>query len=322
MRLASHDVLVVDVPLDRPFMGVADMRHVVLRLRSDDGVEGLGWAGWFDPTLIPALATAVDAIAGGLIGADPTNIRDLMAKVGRQVGYWGPGLTRYVRRSSTSPYTTSPPNRRALGGCLPRSARPYRVRADLCQPVPVARLRPQCLAPECRSAGCRRLERHEVPHRCQPPRIRRSGARQGRPSSRSVPTSTIMVDINQGWDHRPNQGGRSSARALSACLARGSDRSSRHRRLSTSGGQIGIPITHGEYHFDTEPFGRIVAVRAADVVMIDAHHVGGILAWLRAGDGCDVGASSRGHAPEPGDRCPLAADRARTVRRWSTWTGR
>ena len=288
MRLGSHDVLVVDVPLDRPWMGVADMRHVVLRLRSDDGVEGLGWAGWFDPTLIPALASAVDAIAGGLMGADPTHIRELMAKVGRQVGYWGPGLTRYVeamidvalhdlcaRAAGVSVASF-------LGGwgnqTVPAYASQHLWRdwdLDALHQGAGALVEAGWQAMKFR-IGANRLASHEA----ERARVVREAVGED---------IAIMVDVNQGWTVARTK---EVAPLLEPYRLAWLEDPIDHRDLAGYQrlvGQIGIPITHGEYHFDTEPFGRIAAVRAADVVMIDAHHVGGILAWMRAAAACDVG---------------------------------
>ena len=98
MEIASHDVVVVDVPLDRPFMGMASCRHVVLRMRTGEGIEGLGWVGWFAPTMIGSLASAVDAVAADLVGRHPTHRLATMQRVRQltDVVWWGPGISRYV----------------------------------------------------------------------------------------------------------------------------------------------------------------------------------------------------------------------------------
>ncbi len=288
MRLGSYDVLVVDVPLDRPFMGMSEMRHVILRLRSDDGIEGLGWAGSFDPALVPALASAVEAIAGGLIGADPTHIRDLMAKVERRLAYWGPGLTRYVeavidvavhdlcaRAAGVSVASF-------LGGggaeTVPTYASQHLWRDwdldDLHQG-----------AGALVEAGWRSMK-----FRIGANRLASDEAERARVVREAVGDDiAIMVDVNQGWTvARTKEVAPLLEPYRLAWLEDPIDYRdiAGYQRLV---GQIGIPITHGEYHFDTEPFGRIAAARAADVVMIDAHHVGGILAWMRAAAACEVG---------------------------------
>ncbi|MBT4515502.1 MAG: hypothetical protein HOC77_10480, partial [Chloroflexi bacterium] len=65
MKIVSHEIVWVDVPLSRPFVSgtgfrTSEMRHFVLKLRTDDGIEGLGWAYAHSHTMLPALANAVD----------------------------------------------------------------------------------------------------------------------------------------------------------------------------------------------------------------------------------------------------------------------
>ncbi|MEL7210802.1 MAG: hypothetical protein AAGK32_21615, partial [Actinomycetota bacterium] len=96
MRLNSHEIVVVDVPLPRRWMGFTEMRHVVLRLRTDDGLEGLGWAFAFDQRLVPALVAAVDAVVAELHGSDVIQERRIRGRVARMLDYWGNGFTRYV----------------------------------------------------------------------------------------------------------------------------------------------------------------------------------------------------------------------------------
>ena len=76
MKIESHEIIVVDNPLERPFMsgGVipsSALRHVVLKLRTDDGIEGLGWAFSHSHRMLPALISAVDDMATHIEGSDP-----------------------------------------------------------------------------------------------------------------------------------------------------------------------------------------------------------------------------------------------------------
>ena len=62
MKIASHEIVIVDLPLERPFMGRTVMRHAILKLRTDDGIDGLGWAMAPGP-MGAALVVAIDGIA-------------------------------------------------------------------------------------------------------------------------------------------------------------------------------------------------------------------------------------------------------------------
>ncbi len=281
MVLDSHEIVVVDVPLERPWMGFVEMRHVVLRLRSNDGVEGLGWAFAFDPKLIPAL----DAIVEDIIGQDGANIARINARVGRLVGYWGPGLTRYVQAVidvalhdlAAKAAGVSVASLLGAGGV---ESVPVYASQHLWRDWDLAELERGAAALV--ADGWRAMK-----FRIGANENALDEAERAKVMRQSVGDDiAIMVDVNQGWDiARTKEVAPLLEPYRLAWLEDPIDYRdiAGYRRLVT---EIAIPITHGEYHFDTEPFGRIAADRAADVVMIDAHHVGGIRPWLDAAAVC------------------------------------
>lgn len=314
MTITSHDVLAVDVPLDRPFMGIPKMQHVILRLRDDDGNEGLGWACAFDSAMVPALKSASEAAADWLTGLNPADIVGINALVSRRVDYWGPGLTRYVQAIIDI----------AIHDLAARQAGrsvAALLGADSVESVPVYASqhlwRDYDLDALHSGAGALAAEGWKaMKFRIGANRLASDEAERARVVREAVGSGIdVMVDVNQGWDiartkevvpllepyrlawledpidHRDIEG---------------------YRRLV---GQVNIPLTHGEYHFDTEPFGRIAASRAADVVMIDAHHVGGIAKWMQAAAVCDVaGLPVATHlSPEIGVHLAAAAPNCRTL---------
>jgi L-alanine-DL-glutamate epimerase-like enolase superfamily enzyme len=285
MSLASHEIVVVDVPLERPWMGIAEMRHVVLRLRTGDGLEGLGWAFAFDPRLIPALVSAVDAVAGTLVGADPTRLGGINAKVARMVAYWGGGLTRYVQamidialhdlvaKAAGVPVATM------LGGGGVEAV-PVYASQHLWRDWDLAALESGAAAlvdEGWRAMKFRIGANSGAVDEAERARVMRQTVGDG---------IDIMVDVNQGWDMARTK---EVAPLLEPYRLAWLEDPIDHRDLAGYRrlvGEVRIPITHGEYHFDTEPYARIAADRAADVVMIDAHHVGGIANWLQAAAVC------------------------------------
>jgi len=287
MIVESYEIVVVDVPLERRWMGFTDMRHVVLRLRGDGGAEGLGWAFAFDPKLIPALVSALDAIVGDVVGADARHINRINARVQRLVGYWGPGLTRYVQ--AVIDVALHDLAARAAGvsvaaflggggvGAVPVYASQHLWRdwdLDALASGAAALVDEGWVAMKFR-IGANRLAADE--------------AERARVMRQSVGDDiAVMVDVNQGWDiARTKEVAPLLEPYRLAWLEDPIDYRdlAGYRRLVS---EIAIPITHGEYHFDTEPFARIAADRAADVVMIDAHHVGGMQAWLEAASVCNL----------------------------------
>ncbi len=287
MRIHSHELLTVDVPLDRPWMGINDVRHVILRLRTDDGVEGLGWSCALDNTFIPALAAAVDAMAGQLVGLDPLHHNQVMAKVVRRAEYWGAGLTRYVE--AMIDFALLDIQGRAagvsvaalLGGGGVESVRTY-ASQHLWRDYDLDELHV--------GAGALREEGWVgMKFRIGANAVASDEAERARAVREAVGDDVaVMVDVNQGWDvARTKEVAPLLEPYRLAWLEDPIDHRdiAGYRRLVA---EVGMPITHGEYHFDTDAIGRIAAERAADVIMIDAHHVGGMSRWMEAAAACAV----------------------------------
>lgn len=287
MQLHSHEIIVVDVPLERPWMGVTEMRHVVLRLRTEDGLEGIGWAGWFDDRLIPALATATDAVATELVGLDALARGRVMAKVRRMVDFWGPGLTRYVEAMVDLALHDLAGRHRGesvaslLGGTGVESVPVYASQHlwrdwDL---DALATGAAALVADGWRAMKFRIGANDRAADEAERARVMREAVGD---------SIDVMVDVNQGWDlARTKEVAPLLEPHRLAWLEDPIDHRdiAGYRRLVA---EVGIPITHGEYHFDTDAIGRIAADRAADVVMLDAHHLGGIDRWCTAAAACEV----------------------------------
>ena len=102
MKITSHEVIVVDNPLERPFMsgGIIPssvLRHVILKLHTDEGVSGLGWSFSHSHRLIPALANALDYIASLIHGDDPLMREEIRQKISRVSRWAGPGFTHWIQ---------------------------------------------------------------------------------------------------------------------------------------------------------------------------------------------------------------------------------
>ena len=268
-------------------MGLDEMRHAILRLRTESGVEGLGWAGWFDGRLIPALATATDAVAAELHGLDATHRGRIMDKVRRLVEFWGPGLTRYVEAMvdvalhDLAGRAADVSVASLLGGggvgAVPVYASQHLWRDwDL----PALASGSASLAEQGWAAMKFRIGANDRAA---------DEAERARVMRESVGDEiSVMVDVNQGWDiARTKEVAPLLEPYRLTWLEDPIDYRdlAGYRRLVT---EIGVPITHGEYHFDTDAIGRIAADRAADTVMLDAHHLGGIERWREAAAACAV----------------------------------
>src|SRR5260370_7564210 len=95
MKIASIETGIVALPNDEPLAGFSENPNaknpiVWLRVRSDDGVEGLG-VTYFGGALTRSLRRAVDELGALAIGDDPLRVEAIAAKLRAAAGSSGPG---------------------------------------------------------------------------------------------------------------------------------------------------------------------------------------------------------------------------------------
>src|SRR5207248_2754090 len=94
MKIASLETGIVLLPNDEPLAGFSENPNaknpiVWLRLRTDDGIEGLGVA-YFGGALTRTLRHAVDELGALTIGEDPLRVEAIAAKLRAAAGSSGP----------------------------------------------------------------------------------------------------------------------------------------------------------------------------------------------------------------------------------------
>lgn len=95
MKISRVESRVVRLPADEPLAGGpatpgATRDFVVLRLGTDEGVEGLGYT-FFGGALTPSLKSAVDSLGALTIGEDPMCVEAIAGKLKHAAGSAGPG---------------------------------------------------------------------------------------------------------------------------------------------------------------------------------------------------------------------------------------
>src|SRR6266480_7750568 len=95
MKIASLETGIVLLPNDEPLGGFSENPNaknpiVWLKLRSDDGIEGLGVC-YFGGALTRTLRHAVDELGALTIGEDPLRVEAIAAKLRAAAGSAGPG---------------------------------------------------------------------------------------------------------------------------------------------------------------------------------------------------------------------------------------
>src|SRR3954471_18812504 len=95
MKIASLETGIILLPNDEPLAGFSENPNgknpiVWLRLRTDDGIEGLG-VTYFGGALTCPLPRAVDALGALVIGDDPMRVEAVADKLRGAAGSSGPG---------------------------------------------------------------------------------------------------------------------------------------------------------------------------------------------------------------------------------------
>src|SRR5260370_29854054 len=104
MKITHVTPRVLRPPADNPLVvglpALTDTREfVTLELGTDQGLVGLGLT-FFGAALTPALKAAVDALAGLVVGDDPTHVEAIAAKLRRAAGGSGPAGIFTLARSA------------------------------------------------------------------------------------------------------------------------------------------------------------------------------------------------------------------------------
>ena len=100
MKITGHSTRVVDLP--RPVgplgggPGANIATFVTLKIQTDEGVEGIGYAGFASNVLSKALKEAVDGLAGLTVGDDPMMIEAIQERLLVAGGGGAPGAGRAV----------------------------------------------------------------------------------------------------------------------------------------------------------------------------------------------------------------------------------
>ena len=94
MKIASLETGIVLLPNDEPLAGFSENPNaknpiVTLRLRTDDGIEGLGVA-YFGGALTRTLRHAIDELGALAIGDDPLRVEVVAKKLRDAAGSSGP----------------------------------------------------------------------------------------------------------------------------------------------------------------------------------------------------------------------------------------
>ena len=284
MKIVSFSTRVVSVPRETGPLsqgpGATSADFVTLRLRTDDGVEGIGYTGFASNLMRKPLKESLDALAGQTIGDDPMMVESIGAKLRALAGGGAPAglVTRVIAAIDVALWdikgkSLGQPVYKLLGGYRDRvptyaSGRLWRT-YDL-----------DALA----ETGVKLVEQG----------FKAMKFRMGAEDSASKEIARmkvlreavgddidLMVDINQGWDvNRSIAIGRHMAEYNLFWLEDPVHHQD-YDGLARIADALDTPIATGEYHYGIAPFRHMLEQRSLDIVMIDLLRAGGLTDWMK-----------------------------------------
>jgi L-alanine-DL-glutamate epimerase-like enolase superfamily enzyme len=284
MKITHVTTRVLRTPADNPLVvglpAPSDTREfVTLELGTDEGLVGLGLT-FFGGALTPALKTAVDGLAGLIVGDDPTQVEAITAKCRRAAGSAGPGGIFALALSAVDIACWDLKGKAQgrsmcalLGGLRDRV--PTYASGALMRPHPIDYLAKA--GPRLRDMGFRQMKMQ-----CGSEPTLGASIERVRVMREAIgPDVDLMCDINQLWS--VNQAIEVGRRIEPYQLFWLEDPTAHddYPGLARIADALGTPIAAGEYHYGIVPFRHLLEARSIDIVMIDLLRVGGITQWMK-----------------------------------------
>ncbi len=285
MRIHSFETHAVDLtgapePI-RNSPGERVAAFVTLRLRTDDGPDGVAYAGFVPPLMLPALKAALDALAGLAVGMDVFEGERIHAKLLAEGGFGSPAgiVTRAAAAIDVALWdirgkATSQPVWKLLGGFRRRV--PTYASGYLWRTYGLAELAEW--GPRLVEQGFRAMKLRmgaEDSHEAELERLRVLREAVG-------PNVELMVDINQGWDvNRAIRIGR-AMEAFDLYWLEDPIHFEDSNGMAEIARALDTPIASGEYHYGLRPFAQLLERRSIDIAMVDLLRVGGLTSFMKA----------------------------------------
>lgn len=284
MKIRDFQTRLVSPPRERSAPGGAPPamvpNFVTLKLRTEDGIEGIGYAGFSSPLMRHALKAAVDALAQQTIGRDPMDVEAVAARLFALGGGGAPAglVTRAVAAIDVALWdikgkALGQPVHKLLGGFRDRV--PTYASGHLWREYDLEAL----------AETARRLV--EQGFRAMKFRIGAEDSAAKEVARMRVmrdavgPDVDLMVDINQAWN--VNQA-IAMGREMDGHNLFWLEDPTHHQDydgLARIADALDTPIAAGEYHYGIAPFRHMLERRSIDIVMVDLLRVGGLTQWMK-----------------------------------------
>ena len=284
MKITRVAVDVLRVPVAHPYVAggrtVDANWHVLARLMTSDGVEGIGYVVYPRPDLMPAIGHAARELGEHLVGMSVLEPEAAWERRARRGDWVGPGGLLHTALApldiavwDAAGKTLGQPLYRLLGGY--RDRLPTYASDGLWVSLSLDEL----------AASARRHAAHGFPAvklRIGKEPTPDGEARRVRAVREAVgPEIRIMVDAVESWSLiQARRAGRALQEAGIAWLE---DPVHHHdvAGLAQLRRELEVPIAAGEHLYHLEAFRTLLEGRGVDVVILDLARVGGVTPWRK-----------------------------------------
>ena len=287
MKITSYVAATLRIPEDDPLANMPEEPGrtrpvVILRLRTDSGIEGIGLT-FYGGRMTGSLRVAVEELAALTVGEDPLRIEQIIAKLRAGTGdACGPGGIFTLALSAIDialwdikGKALEQPLWKLLGGHRDRvptyASGSLRRGLSDDQAQRAARILVQKGFREMKTQMA--LPGHPTPA---------EEVRRVRVVREAIgPDIKLMCDINQRW--RPEQAIDIGSRVEDVGLFWLEDVTAAddYQGLARVTAALRTPVAGGEYVWGIVPFRHMIEARSVDIVMIDIVRVGGVTQWMK-----------------------------------------
>jgi L-alanine-DL-glutamate epimerase-like enolase superfamily enzyme len=291
MKITAFQTKCVKIPRDGGGPGGATASNfVTLRLQTDAGLEGIGYAGFFSTVMTGAMVAALNALCEQAVGADPLMVEAITQRLLALAGGGTPGGRVVGSPAGIVTYAVSAidvalwdirakaaemPLYKLLGGY--RNRVPTYASGHLWREYSLKMLAET--APRLVDEGYRAMKFRLGAEKTVAAELERV-----RVMRESVgPDVDLMIDINQGWSvDQAIRIGRHLAEYDIYWLEDPTQHED-YAGLGRIADALDTPIAAGEYQWGIVPFRHMLEQRSVDIAMADLMRDGGVTGFMKVG---------------------------------------
>ena len=288
MKITGFEALALKVPEDDPLANMPEEAGrtrpaVALRLRTDDGIEGIG-VTLYGGRMSRSLHAAVEELAALTVGEDPMRIEHIVQKLRKAAADSGPAgiFTLALSAIDTALWdikgkALDQPLWKLLGGHRDRIA----TYASGSLRRGLTDKQAQQAARTLLQKGFREMKTQmALPGNPTPA----EEVRRVRVVRDAIgPDVRLMCDINQRW--RPEQaidiGSRVEQAGIGLFWLEDVTTADDYQGLARVTAALKTPIAGGEYLWGIQPFAQMIRSHSVDIPMVDIVRVGGPTQWMK-----------------------------------------